>query len=60
MHPAHRSTLRYIQLLAIINSKLLKDYGFNAVLSPAIDDLKSLGTAVSGVILSRLWYSLYN
>ena len=47
VHPAHRSTLRYIQLLAVIKSKALKKYGINAVLTPAVNDLKTLGTTVS-------------
>lgn len=47
IHPAHRSTLRSIQLLAVVKSKAVKKYGIDAVLTPAVNDLKTLATAVS-------------
>ena len=49
VNPAHRSTLRYIQLLAVVKAKTLRDYGINAILTPAVDDLKTLGTTVSSI-----------
>ena len=47
IHPAHRSTLKSIQLLAVVKATHLKKYGIDAVLEPSIRDLKTLGTAVS-------------
>ena len=47
IHPAHRSTLRSIQLLAVVRSNVVKKYGNDAVLTPAVKDLKTLGTTVS-------------
>ena len=47
IHPAHRSTLKSIQLLAVVRSNAVKKYGIDAVLKPAIKDLKTLGTTVS-------------
>lgn len=47
IHPAHRSTLRSIQLLAVVKTKHVKLYGIDAILAPAIKDLKTLGTTVS-------------
>ena len=47
IHPAHRSTLRSIQLLAVVKSTHLKKYGIDAVLEPSIRDLHTLGTSVS-------------
>ncbi len=47
IHPAHRSTLRSIQLLAVVRSNVVKKYGIDAVLTPAVKDLKTLGTTVS-------------
>lgn len=43
VHPAYHSTLRYIQLLAVVKCNVLKQYGFNAVFEPAA----TLGTVVS-------------
>ena len=42
IHPAYRSTLHSIQLLAVVKSSLLKEYGIDAVMKPAILDLKKL------------------
>ena len=47
IHPAHRSTLLSIQLLAVVKSTHLKKYGIDAVLEPSIRDLHTLGTSVS-------------
>ena len=49
IHPAHRSTLRSIQLLAVVRSSVVKKYGIDAVLTPAVKDLKTLGTTVSAL-----------
>ena len=46
IHPAYRSSLHSIQLLAVVNSNCLKTYGMDAVLKPAVDDLKVLATEV--------------
>ena len=42
LRPALRSTHRCIQLVAAITSPLLKQYGFDAVLKPFIDDVNQL------------------
>ncbi len=42
IHPAYRSTTRVIQLLATVNSKLVKTYGFDCIFKPAIDELEIL------------------
>ena len=47
IHPAYRSTLHSIQLLAVINANLLKTYGIDAVLNYVVDDLKKLAKDVS-------------
>ena len=47
IHPAHRSTLKSIQLLTVVKATHLKKYGIDAVLEPSIRDLKTLGTTVS-------------
>ena len=52
IHPAHRSTLKSIQLLTVVKATHLKKYGIDAILEPSIRDLKTLGTTVS--------FKLYN
>ena len=47
IHPAHRSTLKSIQLLTVVKATHLKKYGIDAILEPSIRDLKTLGTTVS-------------
>ena len=47
IHPAYRSTLHSIQLLAVANSKDIRKYGIDSILAPAIADLKTLATDVS-------------
>lgn len=47
IHPAHRSTLHSIQLLAIAKSSDIRVYGIDAVLTPVIADLKVLAKDVS-------------
>lgn len=42
VHPAYRSTLHSIQLLAVVKSSYLKKYGVDAILKPAVQDLKKL------------------
>lgn len=46
VHSAYRSSLHSIQLLAVVNSTYLKIYGMDAILKPAVDDLKILATEV--------------
>lgn len=46
IHPAYRSTLHSIQLLSVVNSTFLKTYGIDAVMKPAVSDLKKLSTEV--------------
>ena len=38
----HRSTLKTIQLIAVVTHPLLKDYGFAHILQPFIDDMNKL------------------
>lgn len=47
LHPAYRSSLHSIQLLAVVKSTLLKRYSIDAILRPAIEDLKELAKDVS-------------
>lgn len=54
IHPAYRSSLHSIQLLAVVKSSHLKVYGIDAVLKPAIDDLLKLSHDVSACII--LWH----
>ena len=42
LQPALRSTHQCIQLVVAITSPLLKQYGFDAVLKPFIDDINQL------------------
>jgi hypothetical protein len=52
IHPAHRSTLHSIQLLAVAKSSDIRVYGIDAVLKPAITDLITLAEDVS---INGLW-----
>ena len=47
IHPAYRSTLHSIQLLAVVKSTILKKYKVDSVLKPVVDDLKALAQYVS-------------
>ncbi len=47
IHPAHRSTLHSIQLLAVAKSSDIRTYGIDAVFKPATLDLKILAEDVS-------------
>lgn len=40
LHPAHRSSLRTTQLLAVGECSDLKSYGVDSFLKPAVDELK--------------------
>lgn len=42
VHPCHRSTLRFIQLLAVAKSNHILSYGIDAILEPAINDIQTL------------------
>lgn len=55
----YRSTLHSIQLLAVVNSNSLKAYGIDAILRPAVDDLKKLAIEVSIELeLETMQYSI--
>ena len=43
IHPKHRSSLKTIQLIAVVRYPLLKEYGFEAVLKRFINDMNKLG-----------------
>lgn len=45
-HPAHHSSLHFIQLLAVAKSTDIRAYGIDAVLTPVIADLKLLANKV--------------
>ena len=47
IHPAYRSTIHSIQLLAVVNAISLKTYGIDTVLKPAVEELKKLAEDVS-------------
>lgn len=46
LHPAHRSTLQSIQLLAVAKSSDIRVYGMDAILIPVVADLKILAKDV--------------
>ena len=46
IHPAYQSTLHSIQLLAVVKATLLKKYGMDAELKPAVKDLQELAVEV--------------
>ena len=45
IHPEHRATQRAIQLIACVKSTHIKEYGFQPILDPFIDDVKTLAEA---------------
>lgn len=47
IHPAHRSTLHTIQLLAVAKSTDIRVHGIDTVLAPAVADLEMLAKDVS-------------
>lgn len=40
--PKYRSSLKSIQLVAVVTQPLLKEYGFARILQPFIDDMNEL------------------
>ena len=44
IRPELRSTYKAIQLIACVSSKNIRNYGFNAILSPFIDEVNRLST----------------
>lgn len=60
IHPAYRSTLHTIQLLAVAKSTDIRLYGIDAVFMPAIEDLKTLARDVSTIIYTILKASIFN
>ena len=46
IHPAHRSSLHSVQLLAVAKSTDIRVYGMDSVLTPVIADLKCLAEEV--------------
>ena len=42
IHPKYRSSLKAIQLIAVITNPLLMEYGFEKVLEPFINDVNKL------------------
>ena len=47
VHPAHRSSLKSLHLLAVGKSIDVKHYGIDSLLKPAVDELKILANEVS-------------
>ena len=45
IHPKLRSTLRPIQLIAVVTTPNLEEYGFEKVLKPFISDANKLAEA---------------
>ena len=61
IHPAYRSTTRAIQLLATVNSKILKTYGFDSILKPAVNELERLSKVITQhCIVRRHSYVIHN
>lgn len=52
IHPKHRSTLKAVQLIAVVTYPILKEYGFEAVLQPFINDMNKLRKVHTLVLLS--------
>lgn len=52
IHPKHRSTLKAVQLIAVVTYPILKEYGFEAVLQPFINDMNKLRKVHTFVLLS--------
>ena len=52
IHPKHRSTLKAVQLIAVVTYPILKEYGFEAVLQPFINDMNKLRKVHILVLLS--------
>ena len=50
IHPAHRSTIHSIQLLAIAKSGDIRSHGMDMILAPIIKDLKTLAEQVFCVL----------
>lgn len=42
IRPTYRSTLSSIQLLSLVEVPVLEKYGHDAILKPAIEDIKKL------------------
>ena len=56
IHPAHRSSLHSIQLLAVVKSTDIRVYGIDSVLTPIIADLKCLAEEVR--MCNALYYCI--
>ena len=52
IHPKHRSTLKAVQLIAVVTYPILKEYGFEAVLQPFINNMNKLRKVHTLVLLS--------
>ena len=50
VQPAYRSVIHFNQLFAVAFSKDIRRYGMDAVLKPAVEDLKTLATEVWDVV----------
>lgn len=50
VHPAYRSVIHFNQLFAVAFSKDILRYGMDAILKPAVEDLKTLATEVRGIV----------
>lgn len=42
IQPNYRASLRMIQLIAVVTYPLLKEYGFDSVLKPFVNDMNKL------------------
>ena len=56
VHPAYRSSLHSIQLLAVVKRSCIKQYGIDAALQPVVQDL-ILATDVGLCLCLCLTYS---
>ena len=59
VHPAYRSSLRFIQLLAVAKSKDVKEYGIDAILEPAVKDLQVLARVSVAICMMMICVVLY-
>lgn len=53
IRPELRATQRAIQLIACVKSTHIKEYGFQPILNPFIDDVKTLAEVCIGVSMHK-------
>lgn len=49
IHPAYRSSLKYIYLLSAVDSDILQNYNISEILKPIVTDLKTLENGINSL-----------